>query len=78
MEDNDVTGNALKGVSVRTGGILIVRGNRINRNGPEAVWVRMGGRAVVEDNDLRNNGGDGPWNIALGSAADVSSARNKV
>jgi len=77
LEDNDVTGNAFKGVSVRAGGILIVRGNRINRNGHEAVWVRKGGRAVVEDNDLSGNGW-GAWNIALGSEANVTSARNRV
>jgi F-box protein 11 len=75
LEDNDITGNSFKGVSVRTGGILIVRNNRINRNSHEAVWVRKGGRAVVEDNDLRGNGW-GPWNIAAGSEANVTSARN--
>jgi parallel beta-helix repeat protein len=75
LEDNDITGNSFKGVSVRTGGILIVRNNRINRNNDEAVWVREGGRAVVEDNDLRGNGW-GAWKIAVGSEANVTSARN--
>ena len=76
LEDNDITGNSFKGVSVRSGGILIVRNNRINRNSHEAVWVRKGGRAVVEDNDLGGNGW-GAWNIAVGSEANVTSARNK-
>jgi parallel beta-helix repeat protein len=76
LEDNDIIGNSYKGVSIRTGGILIVRNNRINRNSHEAIWVRKGGRAVVEDNDLRGNLW-GAWNIAVGSEANVTSARNK-
>jgi len=76
LEDNDIIGNSYKGVSIRTGGILIVRNNRINRNSHEAIWVRKGGRAVVEDNDLRGNSW-GAWNIAVGSEANVTSARNK-
>jgi len=76
LEDNDIIGNSYKGVSIRTGGVLIVRNNRINRNSHEAIWVRKGGRAVVEDNDLRGNSW-GAWNIAVGSEANVTSARNK-
>jgi nitrous oxidase accessory protein NosD len=76
LEDNDITGNDLVGVSVKTSSKVFVRGNRIKRNGHEAIWVREGGRAVVEDNDLRGNA-RGAWDVALGSEANVRSARNK-
>jgi parallel beta-helix repeat protein len=76
LEDNDIIGNGLVGVSVKTAGKVFVRRNRIKHNGREGVWIREGGRAVVEDNDLRSNHW-GAWDIASGSEADVTRARNQ-
>jgi len=76
LEDNDITGSALTGVEIATGGSPTLRGNRVNRSGYEAVYVHSGGKGVLEDNDLTGNS-HGAWDIASGSKANVRRARNK-
>jgi F-box protein 11 len=76
LEDNDITGNAYVGVSVKTGGNPTVWANRINRNGYQAVRIYEGGRGVVKDNDLTGNA-EGSWLIGKGCQANVTRARNK-
>jgi hypothetical protein len=62
-----------------------VRRNKIHDGKRSGVLIRdgglgtledKGGRAVAEDNDLSRYG-RGAWNIAPGSEANLTSARNK-
>ena len=76
MEDNDITGNALSGMEITTGGSPTVRANRINRNGYQAVRIYQGGLGVIEDNDLTGNTG-GVWDIAESCRENITLARNR-
>lgn len=38
LEDNDIFGNALAGVEIKTGGSPVLHRNRVSKNGYEAVW----------------------------------------
>ena len=75
LEDNDIFGNAVTGVSIKEGGNPVLRGNRINRNGFEAVWVYDQGGGTFEDNDLSDND-RGPWDISEDSEANVKRSGN--
>jgi parallel beta-helix repeat protein len=55
LEDNEIFGNALAGVVIKSGGNPTLRRNVISKNSYEAVWVHEGGRGEIIDNDLRGN-----------------------
>ncbi len=76
MGDNDITGNAYRGVEIKTGSNPTLRANRINRNGYQAVSIHDGGLGVIEDNDLTGNE-QGAWKITEDCIKNVTRARNK-
>jgi parallel beta-helix repeat protein len=55
VEDNDITGNALAGVTIKTGGNPTVRGNQIHDNKQGGIYVYDSGLGTVEDNDITGN-----------------------
>ena len=76
LEDNEIFGNALSGVWIKTGGNPTLRCNRIDNSGYVAVFVSNGGGGTIEDNDLRGNA-KGAWDISADSEPNIRRARNK-
>ena len=70
LDDNDIFGNALAGVEVRTGADPVLRRNRISKNQYQGIWVREGSGGTFEENDLRGNE-KGPWLINADSVNRV-------
>jgi F-box protein 11 len=76
LEENEVTGNALAGVTIRTGANPILRRNRISNNLGGGVLVLHFGRGTIEDNDMRGNSGTALV-VDTSSADGVITARNR-
>ena len=55
LEENDIYGNALAGVWIKTDSNPILRRNNIYNGKEGGVCIFNNGRGVLEDNDIFNN-----------------------
>ena len=55
MEDNDIYGNALAGVWIKTDSNPTLRRNKIYNGKEGGVCIFNSGRGLLEDNDIFNN-----------------------
>ena len=75
IDDNDISGNALAGIEIRTGANPTVRNNRVNENKTFGVRVSAKGRGTFEGNDLSGNA-QGPWDVSEASEELVTRSNN--
>ena len=55
LEDNDIYGNTLSGVWIKTDANPVLRRNKIYDGKESGVCVFSNGRGVLEDNEIFNN-----------------------
>ena len=55
LEDNDIYGNTLSGVWIKTDANPVLRRNKIYEGKESGVCVFSNGRGVLEDNEIFNN-----------------------
>lgn len=67
IENNDIYGNALAGIQIRSGSNPIVRKNRIHHGKHGGIYIHEGGFGLIEDNEIYGNTLAGIW-ITTGSA----------
>lgn len=67
IENNDIYGNALAGIQIRSNSNPIVRKNRIHHGKHGGIYIHEGGMGLIEDNEIYANTLAGIW-ITTGSA----------
>lgn len=66
IENNDIHGNSLAGIQIRSNSNPIVRKNRIHNGLHGGIYIHEGGMGLVEDNEIYANTLAGIW-ITTGS-----------
>lgn len=66
IENNDIHGNALAGIQIRSNSNPIVRKNRIHNGLHGGIYIHEGGMGLVENNEIYANTLAGIW-ITTGS-----------
>ena len=75
IEDNDIFGIGLAGVSIASGGNPTLRRNRIHHAAQSGVSAYEGGAGVIEHNDIFSNGNNG---VIIKEASTTVVRRNRI